>query len=158
MAIAALPQIDELEEREVPWSRPALRLVRDPWPELDLEEQSAPFAPRQGRDVAERRQLRLERRTRRRRVSVAVALGMTALLLVLPLRALGTVTVSGQQTPGGTPAGLMDGFTYVVQPGDSLASIAHRINSSGDQAAMIAAMAKEVGSTVVVPGEHLVLP
>jgi LysM repeat protein len=111
-----------------------------------------------GRDVTERRQRRAARHLRWRRLLVATAVVSLVVLLVLPLRALGTVTVSGQPTPGGTPAGLMDGSVYVVQPGDTLSSIAHRINPSGDQRAMAAQMASEVGSSVVVPGEHVVLP
>ena len=60
--------------------------------------------------------------------------------------------------PSGVTTGLPDGSLYVVQPGDTLASIAHRINPAGDQAALVRALRTTVGSPVVVPGEHIVLP
>jgi len=158
MAIAPLPQIEELERAEGPWPQPSLRLVADPRDHLARGEVETVIRWNEGRDVSERRQVRAARKVRRRRIAVTVLVLGFVVLLALPLRALGTVTVSGQQTPGGTPAGLMDGSSYVVQPGDTLASIALQLNPTGDQRALVAAMASEIGSHVVVPGEHVVLP
>jgi len=77
--------------------------------------------------------------------------------LAMPLRALGAVTVLGQQTPGGVPAGLAPGSTYVVQHGDTLRSIAQRVNAA--IAPLIAAeLAAETGSAQVVAGEHVRIP
>ncbi len=161
MAIAPLPQVEELErfrEATTNWPTPHLRIVADP---RDREAEAFAPAPRTwktGRDVTERRHARALVQRRRRRLAAGVALGVVVVMLALPLRALGTVTVSGQQTPGGTPAGLIDGSVYVVQSGDTLSSIAHRINPGADQGALVAKMAHEVGSNEVVPGEHVVLP
>jgi hypothetical protein len=163
MAIAPLPQIEELEELESqqhPWPTPYLRLVSDPR-DLRVREaapEEAGLRWHEGREVAEGRQRRSMVRLRRRRITALVAFVAVAVALSLPLRALGTVTISGQPTPGGTPAGLMDGTVYVVQEGDTLASIAHELNPGGDRRALVAVMAKELGSHVVVAGEHVLLP
>jgi len=85
---------------------------------------------------------------------VAVA---AVVLLALPIRALGAVTVAGQDTPGGAPAGLAPGSTVVVQSGDTIHSLAMRVNP-GDVAAIARALAAEVGSATLVPGEHVVIP
>jgi len=162
MAIAPLPQIEELEALETPRPRPTLRLVTDPrdlrsWVDGDnLQVTERTWTT--GADVTTRRRARAAAKVRRRRVLAAVALAVVIVALALPTRALGTVTISGQQTPGGTPAGLMDGTVYVVQQGDSLASIAHQLNSAGDQQALIKAMVSELGSNRVVAGEHVLLP
>jgi hypothetical protein len=58
---------------------------------------------------------------------------------------------------GGPGGALMPGATYVVGPGDTLASIAARL-APGDPGPLVAKMAAETGSQAVVPGEHLVLP
>jgi hypothetical protein len=161
MAIAPLPQVEGLErlhEEHGHWPKPNLRIVTDP---RDAQVHLIEDEPRSwatGRDVTERRQRRAQLQRRRRRVVVGIALCVVVVMLALPLRALGTVTVSGQQTPGGTPAGLLDGSVYVVQPGDTLASIAERINPDANQGALVSVMARELGSRVIVPGEHVVLP
>ena len=162
MAIAPLPQIDELDALETLWPRPTLRLVTDPrdlrsWDDVD-EFEVPERSWTTGADVATRRRARAAAKVRRRRVLAAVALLVVVVALALPTRALGTVTISGQQTPGGTPAGLMDGTVYVVQQGDSLASIAHQLNPAGDQRALIRAMVSELGSNQLVAGEHVLLP
>ena len=159
MAIAPLPQIEELEESDLPWPRPHLTLVGaqrrtagiDPAP---IE----PIRPSVRPATTERRRPRASARIHRRRLVAALGAVALVVVLALPLTATGTVTVSGQATPGGTPAGLMDGTVYAVQPGDTLASIAHRINPAADQRALVAQMAREVGSSVVVSGEHVLLP
>jgi hypothetical protein len=47
---------------------------------------------------------------------------------------------------------------YVVQPGDSLWSIAVRLDPTGDLRPLVARLATEAGGDTVVPGQHLVLP
>ena len=163
MAIAPLPQIEELELFENPWpkaeAQSPLRLVLDPCDRQPAMPRGAELLKLPlDRDLAGRRQLRSASRLRRRRLLVGMALLGFCVLMALPLRALGTVTVSGQQTPGGTPGGLMDGTPYVVQAGDSIPSIARQLSPSGNQAALVSAIQREVGSSVVVPGEHLILP
>ena len=158
MAIAPLPQIDELEWLENPWPKPKLRVVLDP---RDSEFRQAPAEEKvwsTGLDVTERRRIRASRKVRRRRAVVVGLLLVIAIGLALPLRALGSVTVTGKATPDGAPIGLLDGSIYTVHEGDTLASIAHELSPSGDQKELIAAMAKELGSTTVVAGEHVQLP
>jgi hypothetical protein len=46
---------------------------------------------------------------------------------------------------------------YVVQPGDTLRSIAARVNA-GAVARITAELATETGSSSVVPGEHVRIP
>jgi Tfp pilus assembly protein FimV len=89
---------------------------------------------------------------RRRRAVVAGAAAVVVVLLVLlalPLRQLGGSTMLQAQP--------MVGREYVVQSGDTLASIAARADRA-DARSLVSQMAREVGSTVVVPGEHIQIP
>jgi hypothetical protein len=88
-------------------------------------------------------------RVRRRRVVLgAVVLGLLV-LLALPIRALGGSTLA-QAAPS-------QGQVYVVQAGDTLASIAAKANPT--QAGVLTQqLVREVGSSVVVPGEHVFIP
>ena len=78
-------------------------------------------------------------------------------LLALPVRALGAVTLAGQETPGAVPAGIAPGSVIVVQPGDTIRSLAVRINP-GAVAQTARAIALEIGSSTLVPGEHVLVP
>jgi LysM domain len=92
------------------------------------------------------------RLTRRRQVGLAAAVVVVVLLLVLlalPLRALGGSTLA-QVAPA-------PGADYVVKPGDTLVSIANRADRSHART-LAAQLAREAGSSVVVPGEHLHIP
>ena len=167
MAIAPLPEISELERLEGLVLRPALRVVTDPFDLSKFDEDfgadfdelvPAERTIRTGMDVTERRRRRVSARVRRRRM-VGGIIGLALVtLLCLPIPALGTVTLSGKPTPGGTADGLADGSAYVVQQGDTLASIAHRINPNGNTAQLANQMAEQVGSRHVVAGERLILP
>jgi hypothetical protein len=92
-------------------------------------------------------------RVRRRRVVLAVTLGAFVLallvLLALPVRAFGGSTLA--QDPAAP------GQEYIVKSGDTIASIAAQADPA-HPAVMVQQLAHEVGSTVVVPGEHLVIP
>jgi hypothetical protein len=46
---------------------------------------------------------------------------------------------------------------YVVQPGDTVSSIARLMNPT-DPAEARALLVHELGSSVVVPGEHVLIP
>jgi hypothetical protein len=46
----------------------------------------------------------------------------------------------------------------VVQPGDTLWTIAQRLDPAGDPRATTDALAAQVGGDSVVPGEHIALP
>jgi hypothetical protein len=88
-------------------------------------------------------------RVRRRRVVLAVFVIALLALLALPVRALGGSTLA-QAAPA-------QGQEYIVKAGDTLASIAARADP-GHAAALTARISSAIGSTVVVPGEHVFIP
>ena len=92
-------------------------------------------------------------RVRRRRVVLAAVLAAFVLallfLLALPVRSLGGSTLA--QDPAAP------GQEYVVKVGDTLGSIAAQADPE-HRASMEVQLAREAGSTVVVPGEHLFVP
>jgi hypothetical protein len=156
MAIAPIPQQEEMDLFEMPWPKPMLRLVTDSAPERaeEFRFEGQPAA------VVTTMPVRRDRRSvvRRRRIVAGVAVGVLLVLLALPVQALGGVTATGKAAPGGVVAGLVDGSLYVVQPGDTVASVAHELNPAGDQGALQAKIRAVVGSSVLVPGEHILLP
>jgi hypothetical protein len=88
-------------------------------------------------------------RVRRRRLVLAAVVVALLVLLALPIRALG-----GSMLAQASPA---QGQEYIVKAGDTLASIATRADPA-HPATLAGQLAREVGSTVVVPGEHLFIP
>jgi hypothetical protein len=88
-------------------------------------------------------------RVQRRRVILGVVVVVLLVLLVLPISALGGKTIAG--------SGPAAGQEYVVRSGDTLASIAGRVGG-GNVADLERQLAGEAGSTVLVPGEHLLIP
>jgi Tfp pilus assembly protein FimV len=92
-------------------------------------------------------------RARRRRVVVASVLAAFVLvlltLLALPVRELGGSTLA--QSPAAP------GQEYIVKAGDTMGSIAAQADPA-HRASMAVQIARETGSTVVVPGEHLFIP
>ena len=88
-------------------------------------------------------------RVRRRRVVLAAAVVGLLVLLALPVRSLGGSTLA-QAAPA-------QGQQYIVKTGDTLASIATQADPA-HAALLTEQLAREVGSTVVVPGEHVFIP
>jgi len=88
-------------------------------------------------------------RVQRRRLMLGAVVVVLLVLLMLPIRALGGKTVAA--------SGPIAGQTYVVRSGDTLASIASSVGG-GNVAGTEQQLADEVGSTVLVPGEHLLIP
>ncbi len=80
---------------------------------------------------------------------MGVVVAILLVLLVLPIRAL-----AGQTIARSAPTA---GQEYIVHSGDTLESIAARVGGS-DVAGLVHRLAVETGSTVVVPGEHLLIP
>ena len=164
MAIAPLSQQEQFELLEIPWPKPNLRLVRTSTPDLETPvSRTAQVALETSTDymlAGERGVRRTHARTvvRRRRLLVCLLVGMAMVLLSLPVQFLGGQTSTGQVALSGVTSGLPDGSIYIVQSGDTLSSIAHRINPMGDQAVLVRALRTTVGSSGVVPGEHIVLP
>ena len=82
---------------------------------------------------------------------------MIALLLVglaLPLGGTG-----GRSHPTGSVlAGTGGTMEYTVQPGDSLWSIAQRVDPTADPRPLVAELARRTGSEAVAPGQRISLP
>ena len=88
-------------------------------------------------------------RVRRRRVVLGALVIVLLVLLALPIRAFGGSAL--------TPAPPTKGQVYVVKDGDTLASIAAQANPAGS-GPLAQQLADEVGSSIVVPGEHVFIP
>jgi hypothetical protein len=92
---------------------------------------------------------------RRRHVLLAVLAVAILLVLAGPLAGRGSDTASRGAPVGST---LSPHSLYVVQPGDTLWSIAQRLDPQTDPRPAVAAMSAEIGSATVRPGERLTLP
>jgi Tfp pilus assembly protein FimV len=88
-------------------------------------------------------------RVRRRRIVVAAAVVTLLVLLALPIRAFGGSTLA--------QAGPAQGQEYIVKAGDTLASIATRADPA-HAASLTGQLARETGTSLVVPGEHIFIP
>ena len=85
--------------------------------------------------------------------TVAVAL---LAALALPLSGTGGRPLA---TSGPALAGTIAPHTsYIVQPGDTLWSIALRVDPGGDPRPVVARLEAQVGGDVVHPGERVVVP
>jgi LysM repeat protein len=131
----------------------------DPDEELGEDEPAAAWVAldvRPGRDVAARRARRAAVRTRRRRLFLGSAALAVSAALALPFSILGG---SRPATPPPSAGVAVAGAgVYVVQPGDTLWSIASRFDRGGNPRPLAEALARETGSSTVVPGEHIEVP
>jgi hypothetical protein len=102
---------------------------------------------------------------RRRRLAVALVISLGVLVTTLPIGTLlgqahaPTLAVA-QPGDAGTlaiDAHAGQGTFYVVQPGDTLRSIATRIAPS-DPGPVVRQLSSQLGSDQVVAGEHISLP
>jgi nucleoid-associated protein YgaU len=82
-----------------------------------------------------------------------------AVLLTLALSGGGKGS-SGLAAPGPVRTGtvLTAHAMYTVRPGDTLWSIAERLDPQGDPRPLIAKLSRQVGGDSVRPGERLILP
>jgi predicted anti-sigma-YlaC factor YlaD len=110
-----------------------------------------------GPSLALRREARARRLARRRRSLAGLALVLATIVLAWPGHAFGGTTASGLSTDLATSAVLAPGMDYVVQPGDSVNSIAALVNPSDPAAARVLVI-RELRSDVVVAGEHVLIP
>ena len=112
---------------------------------------------RSGIPVASRRLARARRRRQRARTLLGVAIGLGLVILSWPGHAFGGTTGAGLPTDLATGTSLASGMVYVVQAGDSVESIARLVNPI-DPALARRALVTELRSSVVVPGEHVLIP
>jgi hypothetical protein len=92
------------------------------------------------------------------RIQLLLATVATALVvaLALPWGGAGEGTLA---SPGPARAGALSSHSsYVVQPGDTLWTIAQRLAPGGDPRPVEWQLEAEVGGDTIVPGERLVLP
>jgi len=136
----------ENESREL--ARPHLRVV----PEVDEFPRY-----RSGPLVANRRAARARMKARRRRSSLVAVILTSLVLLAWPGHAFGGTNGVGLSTDLATGSTLSSGMVYVVQPGDSLSSIARTINPV-DPSFARRALVSELRSEVVITGEHVLIP
>ena len=102
---------------------------------------------------------------RRRRLATFVLLCLfvvTALLATGPVLRAGVGVLGGRPlTPSEAPAGRdlrpVAAQSYVVQPGDTLWSLARRIQTSGDIRPLVDRLAARHGGTALQPGDRVVL-
>jgi LysM repeat protein len=78
-------------------------------------------------------------------------------ILAMPGHTFGGSTGAGLSTDLASSSVLASGMNYVVQPGDTVSSIAQNMNPT-DPAQARALLVHELGSSVVVPGEHVLIP
>jgi nucleoid-associated protein YgaU len=64
----------------------------------------------------------------------------------------------GLATPGPAQATLSAHAVYIVQPGDTLWSIAERLDPAGDPRPTMTALSEQAGGDTLRPGERLILP
>ena len=125
---------------------------------LRLVSSDRPLRPlRVGRTLVQRRVARERMMQRRRRTLVALALVVGLVVLAWPGHAFGGVTGSGLSTDLANSSVLASGFEYTVQPGDTVHSIAELVNPVTPALAE-AALRRELGSSVVVAGERVLIP
>jgi nucleoid-associated protein YgaU len=90
----------------------------------------------------------------RRRRTLLALMGLLLGALALPLGGAG----GHSHAPGSASAGTGHPVAYVVRPGDTLWTIAERVDPTADPRPMVAQLAAQLGSDTVVPGERVTLP
>jgi predicted anti-sigma-YlaC factor YlaD len=128
--------------------RPPLRVVRH---ETEFTQS------RRGPLVANRRAARARMKQRRRRTAVVAFMLTTLVLLAWPGHAFGGTNGVGLSTDVASTSTLASGMVYVVQPGDTLETIADDANPVNPALAR-AALVAELHSSVVIAGEHVLIP
>jgi hypothetical protein len=123
-----------------------LRLVARPIPTFST-----------GAPVEQRRARRARRLARRRRSALAAGVVISLVILIWPGHAFGGVTASGVPVDLATSSQLASGTVYVVQSGDTVSTIASKVNPFSPNLAR-AALVRELRTSAIVPGERIVIP
>ena len=90
----------------------------------------------------------------RRRRTLCASVAILVVALALPLSGTG-----GHSHATGSALAETGAVTgYTVQPGDTLWSIAERVDPTGDPRPLVARLAAQTGSESVVPGERILVP
>jgi hypothetical protein len=144
--MAAVEVLESVAVQET--SRPTLRLVTA----IDR-----PLPLRRGAPLAERRAARIRAKSRRRRALAVLALASAVAILAVPGHVLGATTGAGLSTDLAGSSVLASGMDYVVQRGDTVSSIARDVNPVNPARAR-SLLVRELGSSVVVAGEHVLIP
>jgi len=157
MAALSVPSFAPPRGRHARPVRPHLRLVGEPvgepLGELAREAEGSADVPRVLALVRAggRPRLRTSAAVRRRRLLFAVA-ALIVVGLAFPVGGTVRPTVGGPSLSGAI------GKVYTVQPGDTLWSIAVRVDPAADPRPLVSRMAAETGSDTVYPGERLTIP
>jgi LysM domain len=146
---ASLPEyLDEPHRPERPELRlvqvPARRGLRHRIPEDDEGTTSVPMGPARRRASVE---------VRRRRTLLAM-MGLALALLAIPLGGFGGTSHSTESAS----AAQIRSSTYTVRSGDTLWTIAERVDPTGDPRPLVSQLASELGTYTLVPGEQVTIP
>jgi len=151
-SLLTAPLPDYLDDEPRRTGRPELRLVPAPGrrglrhrplePVADGAPAPAPIP---------RRRVSLE--VRRRRTLLAM-MGLALALLAFPLDGSG----GASHTAGSVSAAQLHPGAYTVRAGDTLWSIAQRVDPTGDPRPIVSQLAAQLGTYDVVPGELVTIP
>lgn len=163
-ATALRPAVDRRHRSPVAGRARSQWKPADVPPRSPILEYRRPCAPAEvtlpvgtGRHVQSARQVELKARARRRNLVLGAAAIAILVALALPWGGAGgkTLAASGPVLAGATAN---SSTVYVVQPGDTVWSIAQHLEPGADPRVIVAQLEAEVGSDTLQLGEHIRLP
>jgi hypothetical protein len=118
---------------------------------------TTPQVLRTGPTLSQRRAARRRMLQRRRRTIIVLLVIAGTALLAVPGHTFGATNNAGLSTDVASSSELAPGMVYVVQPGDTMSSLARMVNPV-DPALARGALVRELDSSYVVAGEHVLIP